>query len=228
LNKEWKMMKEHILVVLPHPDDEAFGAAGFITMHTKKGTPVTYACATLGEMGRNMGVPPFANRETLPLIRKKELEEACEAMGIQDLRLLGYRDKTLEFEEPEQVANTIFSLLQEIKPSLVITHYPGYAVHPDHDSCGAATILALSRIPKEQRPTVYAMAFSKDCRDVLGEPDIYINIEEVSQEKINALRAHKSQTSQMVAGIEEKVKAGDSDMTNWLSREVFWTYRFND
>jgi bacillithiol biosynthesis deacetylase BshB2 len=228
LNKEWKMMKEHILVVLPHPDDEAFGAAGTITMHTNKGIPVTYACATLGEMGRNMGKPPFSNRETLPSIRKKELEEACKAMGIQDLRLLGYRDKTLEFENPEEVADTVFTLLQELKPSLVITHYPGYAVHPDHDACGAATILALSRLPKELRPTVYAMAFSKNCREVLGEPDIKINIEEVSKNKIEALRAHQSQTSQMVAGMEDKLKAGDPDITAWLGREEFWTYRFNN
>jgi bacillithiol biosynthesis deacetylase BshB2 len=221
-------MNEHILVVLPHPDDESFGAAGTIRLNANKGIPVTYACATLGEMGRNMGVPPFANRETLPFIRKNELEEACEAMGIQDLRLLGFRDKTLEFEDPETVADSVYTLLQELKPSLVITHYPGYAVHPDHDACGAATILALSRLPKEERPTVYAMAFSKDCREVLGEPDITINIEEVTQNKIAALKAHQSQTSQMVNGMEEKLKAGDPDIKNWLSREVFWTYNFND
>jgi bacillithiol biosynthesis deacetylase BshB2 len=221
-------MTEHILVVLPHPDDEAFGAAGTISLYTKQEIPVTYACATLGEMGRNMGVPPFANRETLPIIRKKELEEACVAMGIQDLRLLGYRDKTLEFEKTEDVADTVYELLQELRPSLVITHYPGYAVHPDHDACGAATILAVSRLPKEQRPLVYAMAFSKNCRDELGEPDISINIEDVTKNKIAALAAHKSQTTQMMNGLEEKLEAGDQDLKRWLSQEVFWTYHFDE
>jgi bacillithiol biosynthesis deacetylase BshB2 len=221
-------MTEHILVVLPHPDDEAFGAAGIISLYTKRGVPVTFACATLGEMGRNMGVPPFANRETLPTIRKKELEDACKAMGIRDLRLLGYRDKTLEFEKQEVVADTIYNLLQELRPSLVITHYPGYAVHPDHDACGAATILAISRLPKENRPPVYGMAFSKNCRDELGQPDITINIEEVTKNKIAALAAHKSQTTQMMNGIEEKLEAGDPDLKNWLSKEVFWTYHFDE
>ena len=28
-------------------------------------------------MGRNLGNPPFATRESLPLIRERELEEAC-------------------------------------------------------------------------------------------------------------------------------------------------------
>jgi N-acetylglucosamine malate deacetylase 2 len=219
-------VKERILVVLPHPDDEAFGASGTISLKVREGASVTYACATLGEMGRNMGNPLIANRETLPLIRKQELQLACEAMGIKDLRLLGYRDKTLEFEDVEIVANTVSDLLAEIKPTLVITHYPGYAVHPDHDACGAATILAVSRISEEERPTVYAMAFSKNCREVLGEPDITFDIKEVYEQKLEALQAHKSQTTQLMKDIEEKLKAGDQDITKWLSQETFWTYKF--
>ncbi|MDB5084113.1 MAG: bacillithiol biosynthesis deacetylase BshB2, partial [Bacilli bacterium] len=59
-------MERHVLVVLPHPDDESFGTAGAIALYTQAGIPVTYVCGTLGEMGRNMGRPFFANRETLP------------------------------------------------------------------------------------------------------------------------------------------------------------------
>lgn len=52
------MEKErHVLVIFPHPDDEAFGVSGTISLHIDNGTPVTYACLTLGEMGRNMGNP---------------------------------------------------------------------------------------------------------------------------------------------------------------------------
>ena len=43
-------MKEHVLVILPHPDDESYGVAGLIALHRQKDIPVTYACATLGEM----------------------------------------------------------------------------------------------------------------------------------------------------------------------------------
>jgi LmbE family N-acetylglucosaminyl deacetylase len=65
-------MGQHILIILPHPDDEAFGVAGTAAKYLQGGDKVTYACLTLGEMGRNMGIPPFANRVTLPVIRKKE------------------------------------------------------------------------------------------------------------------------------------------------------------
>src|SRR5690625_6828817 len=91
-------MEKHVVVIYAHPDDESFGAAGTIIKFRNKGVPVTYLCGTLGEMGRNMGSPIFANRETLPYIRKEELKEACKYLDI-DLHLLGYRDKTIEYEE---------------------------------------------------------------------------------------------------------------------------------
>src|SRR5699024_5365400 len=92
------MEKEsHVVVIFPHPDDESFGTAGSIKQFRSEGVPVTYLCGTSGEMGRNMGTPPFANRETLWEIREKELKDACDLLDI-DYRMLGFRDKTIEFE----------------------------------------------------------------------------------------------------------------------------------
>ena len=81
-------MGKHVVVIYPHPDDESFGAAGTISKFREEGIPVTYLCGTLGEMGRNMGNPTFANRETLPDLRKKELIRACEILDI-NLEMLG-------------------------------------------------------------------------------------------------------------------------------------------
>src|SRR5699024_10824926 len=152
-------MEKHVVVIYPHPDDESFGAAGTISKFRKEGVPVTYLCGTLGEMGRNMGSPIFANRETLPKLRKKELVEACKILDI-DLRLLGYRDKTIEYDDKQEVARHIKGVLEEINPSLVITHYPNYAVHPDHNALGAATIEAVGMMDADTRPTVWAQAIS--------------------------------------------------------------------
>ncbi|WP_445613527.1 bacillithiol biosynthesis deacetylase BshB2 [Geobacillus sp. YF-1] len=217
------MNERHVLVVFPHPDDEAFGVSGTIAQHAQSGTPVTYACLTLGEMGRNMGVPPFANRETLPFIRRQELEEACRVLGIHDLRLLGYRDKTIEFEDEEELADRIAAIVTETNPSLVITFYPGYSVHPDHDACGEAVIRALKRWPKEQRPTVYCVAFAKNCEQELGQPDIIRDVSSVIDTKLAAIRAHRSQTEGLM---QAAAKRGDA--LAWLKTERFWTYRWDD
>lgn len=219
------MEKErHLLVVFPHPDDEAFGVSGTIASHINNGTPVTYACLTLGEMGRNMGNPPFCNRETLPLIRKQELQDAANVIGIQDLRMLGYRDKTVEFEDEEKLINHLGSIMEEVKPSLIISFYPGYSVHPDHDATGAAVVEAVKRLPVNERPKLNLVAFSKNCIDELGQPDIMNDVKDVMATKIAAIKAHRSQTQLMVADMEEKLKQNDPQIIAWLQNERFWTY----
>ncbi|MBE3554198.1 MAG: bacillithiol biosynthesis deacetylase BshB2 [Thermicanus sp.] len=218
-------LNRHLLVVLPHPDDETFGCAGTILLHTKEGIPVTYLCGTKGEMGRNMGKPVFANRETLPKIREQELYEACRVLGIGDLRFLGLRDKTIEFEDPEVIADKIEEVLREIRPFRVITHYPGQAVHPDHDALGEATIRAIRRLPAEERPEVYAHAITKNREEVLGPPDVVVDIREVVEGKIAAIRAHRSQSEQMFEGLGENAASDPKFRERW-GNEVFWRYRF--
>lgn len=39
---------KRVLVVFPHPDDEAFAAAGTLAKYIDSGAGVTYACLTLG------------------------------------------------------------------------------------------------------------------------------------------------------------------------------------
>ncbi|MGD6794924.1 bacillithiol biosynthesis deacetylase BshB2 [Metabacillus indicus] len=221
-------MREHVLVVLPHPDDESFGVGGLMSLKRNEGIPVTYACATLGQMGRNMGSPLFANREVLPEIRKKELKNACEALNVQDLRMLGLRDKTLEFEDIDTFAEIIEEIIDEVKPTLVVTFYPGHGVHPDHDATGEAVIHALKRKPIEERPETYCIAITRNRTEVLGEHDVTIDITGVADMKLNALRAHRSQTEGMLKQMEEKFKNKDPEVSQWIEKEIFWTYKWND
>ncbi|MGM0971984.1 MAG: bacillithiol biosynthesis deacetylase BshB2 [Bacillota bacterium] len=220
------MEKErHVLVIFPHPDDEAFGVSGTISLHIDNGTPVTYACLTLGEMGRNMGNPPFATRETLPKIRKEELEEAARVLGIQDLRMLGYRDKTVEFEDEEKLANRLGVIIGETNPSLIITFYPGYAVHPDHDATGAAVIRAVKELPADKRPKVHCVAFSNNCEEEIGHADVVNDVSAVIDRKIAAIKAHASQTQLMAANMEESIKNQDPEVLARMYKERFWTYK---
>lgn len=209
-----------ILIVFPHPDDEAFGVSGSIIQWTKKGIPVTYACLTLGEMGRNMGKPIIATRESLPHIRRKELEEACQIAGIKDLRRLGVRDKTVEFEDREALSGRISAIIKELDPEIVVTFYPGYSVHPDHEACAAAVIHAIESLPKERRPDCQCVAFAHNTFDDLGEPDIVRDVSDVIEQKMDVIRAHHSQTSQWIDLL------GDprSDQRARLMKERFWRY----
>ncbi|MED4693356.1 bacillithiol biosynthesis deacetylase BshB2 [Peribacillus frigoritolerans] len=221
------MEKErHVLVIFPHPDDEAFSVSGTLALHREAGTPVTYLCLTLGEMGRNLGNPPFATRESLPKIRKKELIDAANAIGIQDLRMLGLRDKTIEFEDDENLTSLFTDAINELNPSLIITFYPGYSVHPDHEATARAVVRAVERMEEKERPKLHCVAFSNNCIDELGQPDIVHDITAVEEKKVATFTAHRSQTEAMVIDWKEKFENQDADFLDWIRKERLWTYKF--
>jgi N-acetylglucosamine malate deacetylase 2 len=212
-------LDDHLLVIFPHPDDEAFGVSGTIAQHTKKGLPVTYICLTLGQMGRNMGNPPFATRESLPLIRQKELKDACDAVGIQDLRQFGFRDKTVEFEDEKFLADQFLAVIEEVKPTRLITFYPGYSVHPDHEATARAVVRAVGSMPEMDRPELLCVAFAKNSEEDLGAPHVVTDISDVFEEKMNCIKAHRSQTQWLVDSVDK-----DPAMLAWVKNERFWRY----
>lgn len=216
------MSKKRILVVLPHPDDEVFPMSGTLSKYVSEGSYITYACLTLGEMGRNLGNPPFANRITLPNVRKNELETSCKAIGIQDLRLLGFHDKTIEFEPFEYIDKVIKKIALEVKPDIVFTFYPGYGVHPDHNACGAAVIRVFKEIDESERPDVYCSAYPK--ANDLGEPEIVNNIMPFIKQKIMALKAHSSQFH--LPELDDEKPEKNKALIERIGVEKFWIYPF--
>ncbi|MFD2922606.1 bacillithiol biosynthesis deacetylase BshB2 [Halobacillus naozhouensis] len=217
------MSNQHVVVIFPHPDDESFGASGTISKFRAEGIPVTYLCGTLGEMGRNMGSPVFANRETLSSFRRQELTEAAKRLDI-DVELLGYRDKTLEFEPKDEVADYLREKLEALRPSLVITHYPGYAVHPDHDALAAAVVAAIGQMKESVRPEVWMHAISNYHEEDLGEPDYIFDIEPYWEQKLAAIQAHLSQADGMMSLIDNHDQK--SEQTARLKTERFYKWTF--
>ena len=216
--------ENHVLVVFPHPDDEAFGVSGTIMKYVDAGVPVTYACLTFCDMGRNLGYPPFATRESLHTVRKKEVEESALIMGVTDLRLLGFRDKTLEFEEHGKLKGVIEDMISELSPSRIITFYPGYSVHPDHEATADAVIDALKDMPKDKRPKLQLVAFDNRTFDDLGQPDIVIDIEGYTERKMKVMAAHRSQTGKLLEDLASDTHEGDEARTRWMQYENFYSY----
>lgn len=191
-----------LLVVLPHPDDESFAAGGTIARFKDAGKPVLYLCGTYGDGGRRMGSPPLAHRESMRDIRELELQEACQVLGCS-YRMLGLRDKTVEFEDPQRIAGLVQEVITEFNPSAVITFYPGYGVHPDHNALGHATRLAVCDLPEAERPDLLAVAVGgPDAIAELGPQHVYSDIRQHAARKVDALKAHRSQTQFLFQRLE--------------------------
>ena len=116
---------------------------------------------------------------------------------------MGYRDKTVEFEPYEKIDGMVQSLIEELHPSLIISFYPGYAVHPDHEATADAVIRTVGRMPKDERPRLQLVAFSNDAIEELGEPDVVNDISDYKEMKLNAFKAHASQSGPFLQQLAE-------------------------
>ena len=133
-----------LLAVFAHPDDEVFSAGGIMARAAADGLRVVLVCATRGEVG-GISDPALATPETLATVREAELQAALTALGVAELRFLGYRDsgmvgtpnnddpRSFNRADPVDATGRLVTLIREIKPDLVVTHDPtgGYG-HPDH------------------------------------------------------------------------------------------------
>lgn len=133
-----------LLVVLAHPDDEAFGLAGTLRLLASRGVPVTLVTATRGEAGEIL-VPELSVRATLGAVREQELRAAMAVAGVTDIRLLGYRDsgmagtpenddpRSLVRADPAEVVALIAQTIRDVRPAAVVTFgADGIYGHPDH------------------------------------------------------------------------------------------------
>lgn len=187
-----------MLVVLAHPDDETFICGGTLAKQAANGWHITLLMATKGEMGRRLGTPPFATRETLPLIREGELREAVGALGIANLRFMNLRDKTLDYYAPQALADQVAAVMRELKPQVVLTFHELIGGHSDHCAIGRATRLAfeqagagarlywlLGRDPEKKIQAVGATPGQITTVEVSGEATLA---------KVAAYRAHRTQS----------------------------------
>jgi mycothiol S-conjugate amidase len=151
------MQQRSLLAAFAHPDDESFGSGGTLAHYARNGVHVTLVCATRGEVGE-ISDPVLATPETLGQVREQEMRNAADALGIQDLRFLGYRDSgmagTDENRNPQAFVNVpaetvirqLVQIIREVRPQVVLTFDPngGYG-HPDHIAIHQHTVAAFHR-----------------------------------------------------------------------------------
>jgi len=144
-------MELTLLVVFAHPDDESFGPAATLAKYVAQGVRITLLCATRGEAGE-ISDPRLATPESLGQVRGEELRSACQAIGIQELRFLGYRDGQMKSYDPHEVEGKVVRAIREVRPRVILTFGPdGISGHLDHITIGKATTDAFFSAGDERR-----------------------------------------------------------------------------
>ncbi len=193
----------HIVVTAAHHDDIEFGAAGSVARWIKdEGASVTYIIVTDGGSGSN---DPDLTRRQIIDIRRDEQLAAAAAVGVSDVRFLGYPDGTLQ--ATLDVRRDITRVIRETKPYRVLAQDPStmmvrnsYINHPDHRAAGEATLYAV--FPSAETRPIFPELLAEGLEPhKVGElylnltmaPTHYHDISSVIELKMAALAAHVSQ-----------------------------------
>jgi LmbE family N-acetylglucosaminyl deacetylase len=196
---------ERALCVLAHPDDVDFGSAGTVATWTAAGTEVSYCIVTDGDAG---GFDETPRHEMGPL-RREEQRAAAAAVGVQDVRFLGYPDGRLELSL--DLRRDISRVIRQVRPQRVLTSSPERfwerigASHPDHMTVGESTLRAV--YPDARNPFAWPELLQDEGLEAWTVAEVWlgaspradhaVDITDVVDRKIAALGCHKSQVSHM-------------------------------
>ena len=154
-----------VLLIFAHPDDEAFGCAGTIAALGETNVPVVLVTATRGEAGE-ISSDRLATPVTLGAVRERELRAAMALVGVDEVRVLGYRDSGMEGTAENddarslhrapfaEVVGQLTAQIRDIRPAAIITFgADGIYGHPDHIAVHRATVEAVKAAADEHQPT---------------------------------------------------------------------------
>jgi N-acetylglucosamine malate deacetylase 1 len=172
---------KRILVISPHPDDEAIGCGGTLRDHATQGDIVRVIFLTSGEKGGHGRSP----EETGPL-REREAQTAAQILGISQLEF--WRQPDGACHATRRIVDRLCATIAEWKPAvLYVTH--GKEMHSDHRAAARIVQRAMYALKSITGPVVRMY----EVWTPLQHMDEIVDISSHIDDKVAAIRAHKSQ-----------------------------------
>jgi LmbE family N-acetylglucosaminyl deacetylase len=222
-----------VVAVWAHPDDEAYLSAGLMAAAADAGSRVVCVTATRGELGA--ADPHQWPAPRLAAVRERELAGSLAALGVSEHHWLGIEDGTCATASPIGPVAALSRLIRAVAADTVVTFGPdGLTGHSDHRAVSRWTTQAWAVSGARGRLLHVAATadFATRFRAVherfnVFEPGfpvvtppsdalVRLRLEgELLDRKVVALRAHASQTGELIAGMGEEL------FREWVAEESF-------
>lgn len=183
-----------VMVLAPHMDDEVVGCGGAIRQHVLSGAQITVVSLTDGRRGdhtlygRDLSTGALDRAEhALSSERKQESRHAADILGYDDLVFLDAPDGQLELEP--QLIERLVQLIGQRRPQLIYLPSP-LERHPDHWMTSCVFDAAFKSAPELFHANLLCRTYEA-WTPLL--PNRFVDITDVFEDKILALRAFASQ-----------------------------------
>jgi N-acetylglucosamine malate deacetylase 1 len=183
-------MSDHVelLAIAAHRDDVELTCGGTLAKAARAGHRVGVIDLTQGEMGTRGDA---ATRAT-------EAERAAKTLGVAIRLNAGMRDAHLQNDETSR--KTVVELIRRTRPRVVILPFP-VGRHPDHriaselgrDACYLAGLAKYEPGKGGAAHRPYKLLFSLAYREDPVKPTFVVDISDVFETKVQAIRCYSSQ-----------------------------------
>lgn len=159
-----------VLALGAHPDDIEAGCGGTLSKYARNGHRIFLMVLTAGEQGAARGT------------RTREQQQAAKSLKAEKIYWGGYPDTKLPMDQ--RLIQKIERVVRKVDPHFIFVHFHD-DTHQDHRHLASCTMTAT-------RYTKNVMFYEGPTTQNFS-PTVFVDIDTVLEDKIQALRAHTSQ-----------------------------------
>lgn len=185
-------MRQTILVIAAHPDDEILGCGGTLAKHARDGDLVYGLILGEGKTSRDQ----HDKNELLAL--KDEAESSAKIIGIKQLFFADFPDNQFDSIPLLSIVKRIEEIKNKVKPSIIYTHHFG-DMNIDHTLTHRAVMTATRPQPGEVVKSIYAFETPSSTewnsyeRNNVFVPNYFVDIASTLATKLKALAEYRSE-----------------------------------
>lgn len=183
-------MKNKILIIAAHPDDEILGVGGTILKHIKNGNEASILILGEGETSRDSGV----NIKK----RERQAKKAAKLLGAKNLFLETLPDNKFDSIPLLEIVKEVEGVINKVRPNIIYTHH-SYDLNIDHRLTFQAVLTAcrpqpgffVKKILTFETPSSTEWQVKK--RKEIFCPTEYNDITDFIDKKIEVLKVYKNE-----------------------------------
>lgn len=184
-----------VLVIAPHADDETLGMGGTIAKFAAQGKKVKVAVVT----GHGADPHPIWPPELWEKIRS-ECRAAMQVLGCDEPLFRELPAACLDVLPAYEINKVIADLIDEVQPEEIYVPF-AFDLHKDHGAIAYAVSVATRPYTAAARKIRRVLAYETLSETHLAppymapafQPNIFVNISDTIEQKIEAMRAYASQ-----------------------------------
>lgn len=187
-------MKNKVLIISAHPDDETLGCGGTIAKHKLQGDKIFQIFVSDGEGARvNNEKHLIKSIDNRRFMAKK----AAKILGVSETVFLDFQDNRLDAQPLLNIVKDLEFYINKIKPNIVYTH-SDLDLNIDHQIVSRATLTACRPISVSSVKEIFFFEVLSSTEWNFKSsnnfnPNYFVDISKTLKIKLKALRLYKKE-----------------------------------